>query len=174
MTAQLIAESEARAVRELQKQIDWLQLNNDMLTDNPEGHARALKERADLIAERDQLRAQVALDEKAKALMLKEHFRDVDEMTKLRAEVDRLKEQLSKAVWDTNVNNAHVRAETAEAELVKERARFSDVRELVSGMRQSLDKHGPNCRFEGVGQISESFVEELETAIDEAMKEDGK
>lgn len=60
------------------------------------------------------------------------------------------------------------------SELAKERARFVEIRELVSRMRQSLDKHGPNCRFEGVGQISESFVEELEAAIDAAMKEESK
>lgn len=44
--------------------------------------------RGEMVAICDQLRAQVALDEKAKALMLREHFKDVDEMTALRASVE--------------------------------------------------------------------------------------
>jgi hypothetical protein len=57
--AELIADSEARATERLRREIDWLQLNNDMLTDNPVGHARAVAERQAIVAERDELRAEV-------------------------------------------------------------------------------------------------------------------
>jgi hypothetical protein len=68
--AELIADSEARATERLRKEIDWLQINNDMLTDNPVGHARAVAERQAIIDERDQLRAEV---EDLKARITQDH-----------------------------------------------------------------------------------------------------
>jgi hypothetical protein len=88
--AQLIAESEARAIADA------------VLIE----YGALIHKNKELEAERDQLRAQVALDEKAKALMLKEHFRDVDEMTKLHGFADM-------------ANKQRHRAEKAEAELTK-------------------------------------------------------
>jgi cell division protein FtsB len=46
------------------------------------------------------------------------------ERDQLRAEVERLNDQLAKAVWDTDVNRANARADKAEAELAAERARL--------------------------------------------------
>lgn len=42
---------------------------------------------------------------------------------------------------------------------------LGEMRGLVESHRQHLDSVGPNCRFEGVGQISASIVEELEEIL---------
>lgn len=128
--AQLIADSEARAVAPLKSKVDYaeglgLRIGLCKTSDKPDGFlAHCFTEGTELhrmfdewtesigikellekvIAERDQLRAQVALDEKAKALMLKEHFRDVDEMTQLRAEVTRLKEWQNRGEYAERFN----------------------------------------------------------------------
>ena len=50
----------AMTEEKLRKEIEWLQLNNDMLTDDPEAHKRALAERQAIVDERDHLRGEVA------------------------------------------------------------------------------------------------------------------
>jgi hypothetical protein len=55
------------------------------------------------------------------------HMTTIAERDQLRAEVERLNDQLAKAVWDTDVNRANARAERAEAELAAERARLDDL-----------------------------------------------
>jgi hypothetical protein len=107
--AQLIADSEAKASERLHREIDWLQLNNDMLTDNPVGHARAVAERQAIIAERDQLRAEV---EELKAAGGPPFIRS-KAIQNLREEVARLKDLLLQA----------------EAELAAERARLDYLQE---------------------------------------------
>lgn len=109
---------------------------------------------AALIEENGQLRAQVALDEKAKAAMLREHYAYLDTITQLRVEVKRLKtlagatdvirEWCKKHDEGLSVVGAYglwqTRAERTEAELAKvEKAyiaevqrRFNDVDALAA------------------------------------------
>ena len=131
--AQLIADSEARATERLRREIDWLQLNNDMLTDNPVGHARAVAERQAIIDERDELRA--ALDNlcgvKDRAVQFAvENKAEADE---LRAEVERLKADGAASAFinmscrasraETDRNNIRADLDAIKAILTEEKAR---------------------------------------------------
>ena len=78
----------------------------------------------------------------------------------LRAEVERLNDQLAKAVWDTDVNRANARADKAEAELAAERARLDWV-----------EKHGPWDQWNGFRQTGITLHENIRASIDAAIKE---
>ena len=44
-------------------------------------------------------------------------------------------------------------------------AQMEKIRKYVDSYRQALDRYGPNCRFEGEGQISASVIEDLEEIL---------
>jgi hypothetical protein len=154
--AELIADSEARATERLRKEIDWLQLNNDMLTDNPVGHARAVAERQAIIDERDQLRAEAGRlkgDGAASAFinMSCRASRAETDRNNLRADLDAIKAILTEE---------KARAERAEAELATERARVD-----------WLEKRGPWESWNGFGETGITLRENIRDGIDAAMKE---
>jgi hypothetical protein len=141
--AQLIADSEARASERLRREIDWLQLNNDMLTDNPVGHARAIAERQAIIDERDELRAQrdwlKTWQDQAETNYvigepLAKKLRDTEaERDELRAEVERLKADGAASAFismscrasraETDRNNLRADLDAIKAILIEEKAR---------------------------------------------------
>ena len=84
----------------------------------------------------------------------------IKQRDQLRAEVERLNDQLAKAVWDTDVNRANARADKAEAELAAERARLDWV-----------EKHGPWDQWNGFRQTGITLHENIRASIDAAMKE---
>jgi septal ring factor EnvC (AmiA/AmiB activator) len=84
----------------------------------------------------------------------------IKQRDQLRAEVERLNDQLAKAVWDTDVNRANARADKAEAELAAERARLDWV-----------EKHGPWDQWNGFRQTGITLHENIRASIDAAIKE---
>jgi hypothetical protein len=140
--AQLIADSEARANERLRREIEWLQLNNDMLTDNPVGHARAVAERQTIIAERDELRAEVErlkADGAASAFinMSCRASRAETDCNNLRADLDAIKAILTEE---------KARAERAEAELAAERARLDWLASPQGRLWQRQNESALVCR----------------------------
>jgi DNA repair exonuclease SbcCD ATPase subunit len=188
--AQLIADSEARATERLRKEIDWLQLNNDMLGDDPEKHARAVAERQAIIDERDELRGALAKGQQN----CDDAYDDLRaERDQLRAEVERLNAdgaasafvnmscRASRAETDRNnlradldaikaiLNEEQGRAERAEAELADERARLDAV---VANCWAVHSEAGSS--FSVFNNVCGDYIATAQTyraAIDAAMKE---
>ena len=169
--AQLIADSEAKASERLRREIDWLEINNDMLTDNPVSHARAVAERQAIIAERDELRAEVErlnADGAASAFinMSCRASRAETDRNNLRADLDAIKAIL---------NEEKARAERAEAELAAERARLRNV--AIAACKEAQIKpmvwypKGSSIDPNDLGKINEHQVEACVAAINAAMKE---
>ncbi len=138
--ATIIADSEAAAV-----QIAMLREYGDLSATNES-----------LAKERDQLRAEIARLDAEKPWLKEANATNAD----LRAEVERLNDQLAKAVWDTDVNRANARADKAEAELAAERARLDWV-----------EKHGPWDQWNGFRQTGITLHENIRASIDAAIKE---
>lgn len=200
--AQLIADSEAAAVEKCTRlSADFYADMERALGDDRNTSYPVVADIAKIRSERDQLRAQVALDEKAKALMLKEHFRDVDEIARLRAEVARLREvnadfdRAVAEVADFKANgcsikesvrlraeverlraesavdrdlhrSAATRADRAEAELAKERAR-------LDWMDNYGYENGANVKEWAIAlpENQKSNTRNLRAAIDAAVNE---
>jgi len=154
---ELIADSEARALDAALEQ--WAKATPSVV------HFKAIT------AERDQLRAQVALDEKAKAAMLKEPLHAVDELARLRAEIVSLslevKEQCAHKL------DSMGRAEKAEAELAKERARLDFMN--TRGFEHRHHETGDWLAYEWtITSAAEHKDVNLRDTIDAAMKEESK
>jgi DNA repair exonuclease SbcCD ATPase subunit len=163
----LIADSEAAAVQiamireygnlcatneSLAKERDQLRAEVERLDAEKPWLKEANATNADLRAETQRLKFYIATtiqpDEYAKVIK------------DLRAEVERLNDQLAKAVWDTDVNRANARADKAEAELAAERARLDWV-----------EKHGPWDQWNGFRQTGITLHENIRASIDAAIKE---
>jgi hypothetical protein len=124
---------------------------NTPMSHDRENWLRVAKERDEIKAERDAARAEVATEKNlhAQTRTVVEELNTIctdlrnaggppfirseairllrEDQATLRAGVERLNDQLAKAVWDTDVNRANARADKAEAELAAERARLDDL-----------------------------------------------
>ena len=193
---QLIAESEARALSavcarhnaviaerdELRKQVDWLQLNNDMLTDNPEAHQRAIADRQAIIAERDQLRAELAAQTEIAAGHSASLERQDKEYHQLRAECERLtsvarrleetidgtEEMLGglnqgEGYWDMvrRVVGTAARAEKAEAELAMKIDTLDLMRDEFLRIKACTVCHPHNAFAEEIADLCDRAITNL-------------
>lgn len=159
--AELIADSEARATERLRKEIDWLQLNNDMLTDDPEKHARAIAERQAIIDERDQLRAEV---ERLKRDYEYDHkclceVRDRCELWKQRAERAEAEVKQLKADGAASAFvDMSCRASRAEADRNNLRADLDAIKSILNKETNRAEKAEHDCRVL-IGQLNAAEAE---------------
>jgi hypothetical protein len=112
--------------------------------------------------ERDQLRAEITRLDSEKPWLKEANATNAD----LRAEVDRLNDQLAKAVWDTDVNRANARAERAEAEIKDRAAMMRDVMRERDAAEAELaaEREKLSTLREACGHIS--YIPRIQSALD--------
>lgn len=132
--AAMTAERDAK-----RKEVDWLQLNNDMLTDDPAGHARALAERAAIIAERDVLLQRVDALDAIVGIVTAHNHELSNEAAKLRSDLAASQERVKKAfavgAHDWTEENKKLRQERDQLRADLAQARKT-IKDIATGARE--------------------------------------